>query len=245
MENFLKTVRKKDREISDAHTNKELENLERILLDLENEHRQIKDELIKVENLTDLIEHHNIEPLDHPQQTKDTGKFSQWLAGLSESFEKLRLKPVDSLAVNEFEYLQTELSKLKIENERLKEEHKHLHVLIAKATLLLMNAREEACKELTKGHSIASVGEKLLEHFGHTLEGTFNYNGGKKLIYLYLGELFPLSKIHSKRLFHIMEKSKMVIFDDFVPAYDIYETMGDYDGLVGDYSPLGKWMIKA
>jgi len=117
------------------------------------------------------------------------------------------------LSPSDIEFLQKENSKLKFEKEQLEKEHHHIHQLIAKATIYLINLRNTACEEITKGHNIAGVGEKLLEHFGKIINEETSYDFGRKKIIEFLESLFSLNRIKANKLFALLEKSRVLHYE--------------------------------
>ena len=245
MRNFIKLLKGKDLAVTGSFIKKEMIRFEKIMNDLEKEHYAIKSDISKINDLLALIEKHKKEDGTAPTTHQTTGVLRQWLAGLEEKFEKLHLKESKDLDENEWETIQKERAKLLFEKARLEKEHKQLHELIAKTATLLMEAREAACFELTKGHSIASVGEKLLEYFGKAVDA-WDYEVGRHEIIKFLRKKFELNRIQAKALFDILEKSKIIKYELQIFNGGVIYEVNSYDGgFMNDTMPIGKWIINA
>ena len=246
MKNFEQEIKEKDQKLNNFYSNKELENIEDLIIDLEKELQQIDDNLKDTNYLLDLIEKHHIEESATPNNQKIDNR-KNWLAEKKVAFEKFHLRHTKELSPKDIKFLQTEKSKLVLEKKQLDEEHKHVNLLIAKANVKLSETRNVVCKEITKGHDIAAVGEKLIEHFKNKISEETTYESGRKTILKFLEEFFSIDKIQSRNLFDILEKSKLVNYKvdikDIVEFPD-YEDFSD-TGYI-DYPPIfGTWSINA
>jgi len=246
MKNLIKTIREKDRKITDFFENQELTKLEKILSELEEEHQEIKKQLKEVNYLLDLIEKHKIssEKGGENQQRKERGN---WLEKIKKTIESIHLLPKQKLSKEDITFLQSEKSKLLFEKEQLEKEHHLIHHLIAKTEVFLMDAQNIVCKEITKGYDIAAVGEKLLEHFGKELKDTLDYEQGRNKIRKMLEETFSINKIASKKLIDLLEKSNVIYYQiDFsnIIEYPIDSSLDEFTST--NYVPLfGTWHINA
>lgn len=246
MENFIKLIQEKDKEITNSDMNKELKNFEKILEKLEVEHTQIKEDISTIDYLLDLIEKYPIEVESKNDVLNDKKTSKKWLKELESTFEKFHLMHSDKVSNNDIEYLKTEKSKLLAEKSRLEKEHKNLHDLIAKTTIQLMEVREAVCKILSKGHSISDVGEKLMEHFGKKIDNEFSYGSGRRKIIRFLEDTFLINKIQSKGIFEILEKSKILNFKLELPKNNILFQNKDLASYANGYIPLvSNWYINS
>lgn len=247
MKNFIKLIKDKDQKITASYTNKKLKNLEHIMEQLEVQHQQIKEDITNVDYLLDLIDKHQVEVVSIANKNQHKIDFKKWLTDLTSTFEKLHLIHTNILSSEDIEYLKVEKSKLIVEKKRLEEEHVHIHILIAKTTVFLMDTRETICKELSNGHSIAGVGEKLLEHFGKKIENVIDYDSGRRKIIRFLESTFSINKIQSKKLFDILEKSKAVHYITDLPNIIMNADTVNFDYYINySYVPLvGTWYINS
>ncbi len=244
MKDFIKSIQEKDKKITASYINKKLKKFEGILEQLDVEHRQIKEDIATVDYLFDLIEKHQIETANTKNKTQEKNASKKCFKKLTKTFEKFHLVHTNKLSPKDIEYLTVEKSKLLFEKQRLEEEHKNLHALIAKTIILLMEVRETACKELSKGHSITDVGEKLLEHFGKEIENEFSYNSGRRKIILFLEDTFLLNKIQSKGIFDLLEKSKVIDFKMKASENHFLFQYQNYDTYTDEFIPIvGSWQI--
>jgi hypothetical protein len=245
MRNFINLLKRKQYEVTGSFINKEMKRFERIMHDLEKEHHAIKDDLSKINDLLALIEKHEASDNKAPQIHQTAGVLRLWLNSIEEKFENLHLKSSKKLEEDEWSFIKRERAKLFFEKERLEKEHKQLHELIAKTANLLMEAREAACFELTKGHSIANVGEKLLEFFGKKVN-VLDYEVGRHEVIKFLREKFELNRIQAKALFDILEKSHVLKYELQIFNGGLLQEVRSFDGgFVTDTVPIGKWIINA
>lgn len=246
MENFIKLIQEKDKEITSSDMNKELKNFEKILEKLEVEHTQIKEDISTIDYLLDLIEKYPIEVESENKILNEKRASKKWLDELESTFEKFHLRHSDKVSNNDIEYLKTEKLKLLAEKSRLEKEHKNLHNLIAKTTIQLMEVREAVCKVLSKGHSISDIGEKLMEHFGEKISNEYSYSSGRRKIIKFLEDTFLINRIQSKGIFEILEKSKILSFKLELPKNNILFQNKDLASYANGYIPLvSNWYINS
>lgn len=247
MKRFLKKISKKEQKLSKFFEKKELEKLEKVYYDLDEQHRELKEHLKEVNYLLDLIEKHDIQADEVSVERKKNKEKSRWLKKLRDSFEKFHLLHTDTLSAADIEFLRKEKNKLQFEKDQLEKEEHHIIVLMVKAKIYLMDARNLVCKEITKGYDIASTGEKLLEHFGKKLKDSVSYESGRKIFMRFFEEHFDMDRIRSKELFDLLEKSNVISYTpDYSNLIEIpnYSSFNEYTNI--NYMPLfGDWYINA
>ncbi|HHC79631.1 MAG TPA: hypothetical protein ENK46_07105 [Flavobacteriia bacterium] len=245
MKNFIETIKKKDKKITNFFEKKELGKLEKMYAELEEEHQEIRENLKEVNYLLDLIEKHQVEATEQPdKKIKDR---NNWLEKIKSTIEKIHVSTTENLSSDDIEFVQKEKSKLLFEKSQLEKEHHHIHQLLAKIDIYMMDARNTVCKEITKGYDIADVGEKLLEHFGNQLNEETDYDSGRKKIMKFLESLFSINKIKARELVDLLEKSSVIYYKT---DYSNVITIPDYDDFIEftslNYTPLfGTWYINA
>ncbi len=245
MKNFIKSIKIKDKKITAFIEKNELSKLGKIYADLEEEHQAIRKNLSDVNYLLDLIEQHELKAVESDIEREKVRK--NWLRKIKSAIEIFHLSNDKNLTPADIEFLQKEKSKLLFEKDQLEKEHYHIHQLIAKTKIYVMNVRNKACEEITKGHDIAAVGEKLLEHFGKELKEGTNYNSGRRKIRNFLEKLFSLNQIQAKELVDLLEDSKVI---DYKIDYSKVVIVPEYNGFSEftnlNYAPLlGTWFINA
>ena len=245
MENFIKLIKEKDKKIDDSYINRELNVFEEVLEKLEEEHKLLIKNQTEVEHLLELIEKHELETSKPYEYIEDEWGIKEWLSNVTYILEKLHLLPTNELTEKDLEYLKAEKSKLLFEKSRLESEHKRLHKLIIETKLSLNDVRENVCKELTKGYSIAAVAEKMLVDFKAKTENEYYYDTGRKKIIQYLESLFDLNKVSSKIVFQVLEKSKVIEY-----VYNIKDEPNYHSGFNYNsnyyFAPFkGTWHLKA
>jgi len=247
MKKIIKVIKKKDAKITKFFERQELSKLERIYTELEEEHQEIKENLKEVNYLLDLIEKHKIDTLENSDTPKKVKKRNNWLEKIKSTIENLHLSKTKSLSSDDIEFLQKEKSKLLFEKSQLEKEHHHIHQLIAKSDIYVMDVRNMVCEKITKGHNIAAISQKLIEYFGNIIEGEADYNLGRKKIMRFLETTFLINKIQAKTVIDILEKSKILHY-----TVDLEKTINipEYDDFIKftnlNYrSLIGTWHINA
>ncbi len=243
MEKFIDFIRENDKKLNDSYAKKELKNIQIIMDDLEDEHQDIKNDLKSINYLLELIEKHNIEASEKQEDLKDEENKKNWLSGLKNTFEKYHLMHANKLNISDIEFLKQEKNKLMAEKAKLEQKHKQIHSLIAKTFAYSVEIQNQICVEFTKGHDIAAISEKILEHFGELIEEETSYEYGRKKIVKFLEETYSINKIQAHKIFDILEKNKVITYKvnltevtDF-PDYELYDT---------NYAPIfGIWYINA
>ena len=245
MKNFIETIKKKDKKITKFFEKKELSKLEKMHANLEEEHQEIRENLKEVNYLLDLIEKHQVKTAEH--QDKKIKERNNWLKKIKSTIEKIHVSNTEKLSSDDIEFMQKEKSKLLFEKSQLEKEHHHIHQLLAKMDIYMMDARNMVCKEISKGYDIADVGEKLLEHFGNKINEKIDYDSGRKKIMKFLENLFSINKIKARELVDLLEKSSVIYYKT---DYSNIVTIPDYDDFLEftnlNYIPLfGTWYINA
>ena len=103
------------------------------------------------------------------------------------------------------EYISRELPLLKEEKHACETRLSKLEELIAKARIFVDDLNEELCSELSAGHSLAAVGEALLEEFTNQLKEY--HSKGRRGILEFLEKRYKISKVASKDLFSLLEEA--------------------------------------
>ena len=243
MEKFTKRIKGKVDKLDHSYTKKEQKGIEHLIAGFEEDELEITDNIRKVTYLLDLIEKHEVKALDNPQN-EETEQHKAWLSETQNSFEKIHLTKTEELSPADIELLETEKNKLEAVKKRLERDQKYILSLIAKSNVYLMEARETACKEATKGQGIAELSEKLVDHFGKKFYEESVYEVGRKKIVKFIEETFSVNKIDAQKAFDILEKSRVVKFEYDLSSLEIYMNYDDYMGV--DYAPVyGTWLIDA
>jgi len=245
MKNFIEKLKEKDQKIINSNANNELISLEKISYNLEDQHDQIKRDISNIDNILDFIAKHQIEAGTTKKKFKNRSEFKKWIKELKETFKSIHLIPDNELTPKQVELIKIEKSKLLTEKKRLTKEEHHINILLAKANVYLMNTREGICKEFTKGHSIADVGEKLLVYFGKEMDTKTTYNDGRRKVIHFLESSFQMDRVDAQTLFSILEKSRVLIYKIDLSNVNTFSYYDDFDGFTDSkYSPLyGDWYV--
>ena len=245
MKAFIETLQKKENQLIEDYTNKELDNLEKISDDLKKQHQDILENLKKINYLLQLVEHyeHNENKNDESQ---DKNALKEYLDKLKSFFEKLHLSSGDTLSKEDLDLLKKEKNKLLALKNQLQKEHRYIHAMLAKTKAYIIEIQNDKSKDLTKGHDIAQVAQKLLDHFGKKIEET-DYNQGKNKIIKFLQNLFEINKIDAEKVFSILEKNNVIYYQfDMANIYNYpsFMDLSDFEDLT--YIPVeGSWYINA
>ena len=246
MKSIIKLIQGKDKKLRESYAKKEYRNIEKVLVDLEDQHRVIKDQLREINYLLGLIDKHNIDAVPLGDGDIDSSS-TERINDLKIAFEKYHSKKYDELSVDDMEFLRTEKSKLIQERDRLNMDNKHINGIIAKTNAFLMDVRDQLCKEYTKGETIDEVGLKLKEHFKDEFNSETTYEMGWNKIIGFLEDTYSINRVHAKKLFDILEQSKVVDYvidtSNFY-VFPNYEDFADFTNI--NYAPLfGTWKINA
>ena len=241
MEKISHKIKRKVDKLNHSYTKKELGGIEQHIADFEKDEIEISDYLKKVNYLLDLIDKHEVKALDKEQEESE--QHNNWLSELQNKIEKLHLKNTKELSPADIEFLETEKIKLNAEKKRLGRDQKYILSLIAKSKVYLMETRETACIEITKGQGINELSEKLVDHFGRKLDESI-YEFGRNEIMKFIEKTFSLGRIDAHKAFSILEKSGVVKFEIDTSSLSEYIA---YDNFYGtDYTPVvGTWCINA
>ncbi len=244
MKKFIKEIQKKDEAINGFLEDREIALLEDVLIDLEEQHKEIKKNLKEVNYLLELIDKHNVEGDSNSQEREENR--NSWLQKIKGTLEKLHLTDNEKLTKEDIELLQKEKAKLQKEKALLEKEHTHVHQLIAKAKIHLWELEDEVVKDLTKGYDLVQTGEKLLEKFGKIAFKETSYEYGRKEIIDYLEEVFCINRVEANKLFELLEKNKVVEFDPNLSTITEFPDYSDI-GVASEFGYLpvfGTWYIK-
>jgi len=118
-------------------------------------------------------------------------------------FGELWLKKTQEYLDIDHKFIAAELPALKAEKHAAELRLRKMEELIAKTRVLLDDLNEDICRDLSRGHSLAAVGEALLEKFGAKLGKP--YNEGRQIIRGFLEQHYNISKAASRDLFSLLE----------------------------------------
>ncbi len=241
---FKKLIEEKDKTITLSHQKKDIDVLEKVLIDLNNECTELKENFNNVTYLLDLIEKHQINVVN--EKTKniiagETEHLSIWLKNLKDIFEGLYKTPSKELSIDEIDFIKLEIPKLNDKKEKLNQQIRYLNNIIAKTSILLMDLRDESCKEISKGDNIVAVTQKMVTKFGDKIVGTYIF--GRKEIIKFLEKTFKINRINSKELIDLLEKCHAINFKIDIPENDVFYYYKDY-GFADEFVPIiGAWNI--
>ncbi|MCF6182350.1 hypothetical protein [Lutibacter sp.] len=238
-----KIINIKDQKVIFYHKEKDIKALEVILSELKEEQSKIKNNLNNIIYLITLVDKHKIES----KKLKTTGiveehkHIDEWVKSLTTIFEGLHNKSTADLSSEEIDFLSLEMPKLIDKKNILELQMKYINNIVAKTTVLLLNLRNELCKEITKGYDINDVIKKMLAKFGKKVIGT--YTSGRKEIIKFLENIFEINKVQSKELIDLLEKNNIIHFKIDIPDNDVFYYYSDY-GFADEYVPIiGAWNI--
>lgn len=108
------------------------------------------------------------------------------------------------------EYVAKELPLLKAEKHSVEIRLRKIEELIAKNHGLIDDLNEELCRDLSRGHSLAAVGEALLGEFGNRLKK--DYSEGRKKFREFMEGYYKIGKAESRDLFSLLEDVKTLYY---------------------------------
>ena len=124
-----------------------------------------------------------------------------------------------------------------------------LNEIIAKTKIFVDDLTEDECRELSKGHSLAGVGEALKEEFGNKLEE--GQTQGKHTLIKFLKNRFNIEKKNARKLFTLLDDAGIVYYRIDIPRNSLSEPI-IYEPLEADvgipetmYAFYGDWIINA
>ncbi|WP_456424243.1 hypothetical protein [Lutibacter sp.] len=240
---FKKLIEEKDKSILFYHKKKDIKALEIVLSELNKEHTALKENLNEVIYLLTLIDKHPIKTTEKQEElpSKHQKEIEKWLQSLKDLFEGFHNTSTEDLDKEEVDFIKLEKTKLLDEKKNLEHQLKYINNIISKTTVLLTDVRNEFCKKITKGYDIVAVSKKLAEKYGDKVVGT--YISGRKEIILFLEKTFKISKIRSKELIDLLEKSNTINFKIDIPENDVFYYYKDY-GFADEFVPIiGAWHI--
>jgi hypothetical protein len=244
MKDFKKILEENKNNIQIFHQEKNIKSLENILENLKKEYTLLKEDINEVIYLEDLVFKHNIDikKTTIENEPENYNQLRNWIKSLKDIFEGLHNKSTNKLTNEEIEFLKLEVPKLINKKELLLKQMRNLDEIIAKTKALLMDLRNELCKEITKGYDLIDISKKIGIRFNNKLVGT--YTVGRKKIINFLEETFAINKIHSKELIDLLDKSSIISFKRDIPENDVFHYYKDY-GFADEFVPItGVWVIK-
>ena len=242
MEKFTKRIEEKVDKLNQSYTKKEQRGIEHLIAGFKEDEYKITEDIKKITYLLGLIEKHETKALGD-SQGDEVEQHKTWLSDIQSSIEKIHLTKSGDLSPADIEFLETEKKKLEAQKRRLEKDQKYILSLISKSNVYLMEARETACKEATRGQSIDELSEKLLDHFGKKLNESV-YEAGRREMTRFIEKTFSVNRIDAHKAFDILEKSGVVRFEIDPLSIPTFVAYDDYMGM--DYTPVyGTWIINA
>ena len=174
-------------------------------------------------------------------------KLVEWEKG----FVKLWSKKTQDYMDIDREYVARELPLLNAEKHAAETRLRKIQELIAKTRVLIDDLNEDLCRELSGGHSLAAVGEAIVEEFGRRL--TEGYSEGRKKLREFLGLHYRINKAESRDIFSLIEETGILHYQvDFSDTDNgtplMYYAPGEFSyaadpGVI--YHLEGWWEIRA
>jgi len=168
-------------------------------------------------------------------------KLIKWESNLS--------KKDASISDEEKQYITRELPIIKAEKKQMEHRLRKLNEIIAKTKILIDDLTEDECRELSKGHSLADVGEALKKEFGNKLEE--GQTQGKHTLINFLKGRYNIEKKKARELFNLLEDAGVVYYKVDIPKNSLSEPI-IYEPLEADvsipetmYALYGDWIINS
>jgi len=247
---------KRYKEITFLHKNKNRRDLQKTLTKLEAEQHKIIQELHSLGYFFNLTDQLCSTTVSNPTGGfNDYGQYKSWLKELKKALNKLNRKPKGDFTKEEKEFIDREKSRLLHEKEKLEKYLRIIDEIIAKATILYIDVEETYCRELTKGHSIADVGQALLEKFGNKLQP--GYTTGRDKMIDFFKDYYQTDHALAVELFKVLQDRKVIIYDISIPKGKMKEDIYFYTPYIEQFmtdtsldpvyiEPIyGHWIINA
>ncbi|GEM_PF-2309090 len=249
--NLEKWLAKREGKIMFAHEKKDRDELQKTLNKLIMEQESIMTELHTVELLIDAINSLHKGKKEVPvRKTENLDEYKKWIKELKKSLRELSKKPGSAFTEEEKKFLEREKAKLEKEKEIFDKHLNELDKIIAKTKVLLIDLNETYCRDLSNGHSIASVGEVLKEKFGNKLEAGYSF-GRWEMIKL-LEKHFKIKRHEAAQILDLLIDSNIVVYkieisNNFNELNFYTPFMDEFDGEVEimNEPALGYWIINS
>ena len=166
-------------------------------------------------------------------------------------FVKLWSKKTQDYMDIDREYVARELPLLNAEKHAAETRLRKIQELIAKTRVLIDDLNEDLCRELSGGHSLAAVGEAIVEEFGRRLKDV--YNEGRKKLREFLELHYRINKAESRDLFSLLEETGTLYYQVDLSGKDegmplVYYETGNFSYVADPgviYHLEGWWEIRA
>lgn len=240
-----------DEKILENHLKKDRQALKNTLIELREEWWDLNDLLDSLEGIVERDEEEAVET-SQKKAGEETVYASEELKDVEKKLNKIWSKKSEERSKEEQNYLSKELARAKVVKQRIENRLLKLDGIIAKTTVLLDDLDEDLCKELSGGHSLASVGQALLDKFGTELKE--DRHAGRKIIRRFLEDHYQIEKPASRHLFSLLEEVGTLRYRVEVPEelktvpIDYYSWDEDAlaEAYIGPSTELfGKWEINA
>jgi len=199
-----------DKFIMEARLKQEKHTLKKELRLLEDESNRMRSYLDRVDALIEKDEKSKSAFTDKsdmggPQMWSQLeSRLADWEKRLVKLWSK---KPRDYIDIDR-EYIARELPLLNTEKNAIETRLRKIEELIAKTRLLIDDLNEDLCRELSGGHSLAAVGEAIVEEFGRRLMSA--YSEGRKKFRDFLEAHYRINKAASRDLLSLLEEAGML-----------------------------------
>ncbi len=243
-----------DKRIMEAHLKQEKHALKKELNLLEDERDRMRSYLNRVDALIEKEENLKTTFID----TSDLGGPQMWsqleskLVEWEKRFVKLWSKEPKDYMDTDREYIARELPLLETEKNAVEVRLRKIQEIIAKTYILVDDLNEDLCREFSKGHSLAAVGEAIVEEFGQQLKNV--YSQGRKKIRGFLESHYKINKADSRDLFSLLEETgtlcyRLDLSDKDKGVHLMYYEIGESSSYVADpgiiYKLEGWWEVVA
>ena len=149
------------------------------------------------------------------------------------------------------EYVARELPLLNAEKHAAETRLRKIEELIAKTRVLIDDLNEDLCRELSGGHSLAAVGEAIVEEFGRRLKSV--YSEGRKKLREFLKLHYRINNALSRDLFYLLEEAgtlryQVDLSDDDKGTPLVYYAPGEFSYVADPgviYHLEGWWEVTA
>lgn len=194
-----------DKHIIDRHLKKDRRSLKKTLFELEEERREFRGLLHRLEH---IVEEEETEKDTEWKLTREALKADFFFHGeelveIEKRFAEFRTKKPGQFSSEEREFLVNKLPEIAAGKRRLDNRLRKLDEIITKTKILLNDLNEDLCRELSRGQALSAVRQLLLDHFGHELKE--DHGPGRRTIRRFLQEHYNIDRSASRTLFSLLE----------------------------------------
>jgi len=203
-EDFAGWFTRNDHWVTELHLKKDRHALKEILSRLNDERSRLRSYLPRLENILEMDEAVSSKNSHQALTPEHLDNFEDRFSHSERRFQEIWSKKAEDRSDEESQFVAQELPHVRMEKQRIINRLRKLDEITAKTMVLIDDLDEDLCHALTGGHSLAAVGEALVEKLGNDLKES-SYSG-RSVIRQSLEKQYKLDKTASRKLFSLLEE---------------------------------------